>query len=63
MYDVCKGTTDNRKIAPAFLEEPQGVYYKSSAAVKLSCQAKGVPLPEISWLKNGRKPDNCYCIN
>ena len=50
---------DNRKIAPAFLEEPQGVYYKSSAAVKLSCQARGVPIPELSWLKNGRKPDNC----
>ena len=50
---------DNRKIAPAFLEETQGVYYKSSSAVKLSCQAWGVPLPELSWLKNGRKPDNC----
>ena len=41
--------------APAFTEQPKDGSYTEGTSVKLYCQAKGYPRPEIQWYKNGIK--------
>ncbi|XP_063782206.1 protogenin [Pseudophryne corroboree] len=40
---------------PSFIELPETLTRPRAGTARFVCQAEGIPMPKISWLKNGRK--------
>ncbi|KAG8440450.1 hypothetical protein GDO86_006268 [Hymenochirus boettgeri] len=40
---------------PTFIERPANLTRPRAGTARFVCQAEGIPVPKISWLKNGRK--------
>ena len=57
-------------VPPTIVERPESQTRPRAGTARFMCQAEGVPLPRISWLKNGKevhlngriKMYNRYCL-
>ncbi|KAJ3597012.1 hypothetical protein NHX12_003412 [Muraenolepis orangiensis] len=64
---LCRATTPNTRnhtlaaanltvlVPPSIVEKPESQTRPRAGTARFMCQAKGVPQPRISWLKNGQK--------
>ncbi|XP_073474869.1 protogenin [Aquarana catesbeiana] len=64
---VCRATTPGTRnftvamasvavlAPPSFVERPESLTRPRAGTARFVCQAEGIPMPKISWLKNGRK--------
>lgn len=43
------------KAPPSFVERPESLTRPRAGTARFVCQAEGIPVPKISWLKNGKK--------
>lgn len=42
-------------VPPSIVERPESQTRPRAGTARFMCQAEGVPLPRISWLKNGQE--------